>query len=168
MEALSRFGINGTLLLVQLIHFILLLIILRVLLYKPVFEMFEKRRARIASAMDEATRVKEAAAQERATLEAQIAEERRTSQERLREAVARSEEAAERRLGEAKAEAEKILSAARAEAEQTRARALSGLQGQMADLALAAAAKVLGEGIDENKHRALVDRFLKEQLGELA
>ena len=34
--------------------------------------------------------------------------------------------------------------------------------------ALAAAAKVLGEGIDENKHRALVDRFLKEQLGELA
>lgn len=168
MEALSRFGINGTLLLVQVIHFVLLMIILRVLLYKPIFEMLEKRRTRIASAMDEATRVKEAAATERASLQAQIAEERRTSQERLREAVARSEEAAERRLGEAKVEAEKILAVARADAEKTRAQALSGLQGQMADLALAAAAKVLGEGIDENKHRTLVDRFLKEQLGELA
>lgn len=153
---------------VQILHFLLLMYLLNLLVYKPILRMLEQRKERIRQALEEATRVKDEAAAERARLEAQIGDERRTSQERLREAVARSEEAAERRLGEAKQEAEKILAAARAEAEQTRAQALSGLQGQMADLALAAAAKVLGEGIDENKHRSLVDRFLKEQLGELA
>ena len=126
---------------IQILHFLLLMVILNRLVYKPILRMLEQRKDRIRQALEEASRVKEEAAGERARLEAQIAEERRTSQERLREAVARSEEAAERRLGEAKAEAEKIL---------------------------AAAAKVLGEGIDENKHRSLVDRFLKEQLGELA
>ena len=138
------------------------------LLYQPIMNLFAERRARIAEGLAEADRVREAAAAERAQLEAQIAEERRTSQERLREAVARSEEAAKRRLEEANAQAEEILAKARIEAEQTRHEALAGLQGQVADLALAAAAKVLREGIDEAKHRTLVDRFLTEQLGGLA
>jgi F-type H+-transporting ATPase subunit b len=165
---LDKLGINLNLLIVQILHFVLLLWILKALLYDKILALFDQRRERILQSMEEANRVREAATTERATLEAQIAEERRTSQDRLREAVSRSEEAAERRLVEARAEAEKIVASARAEAEQTRAQALSGLQGQIADLALAAAGKVLGEGIDEGKHRSLVDRFLKEQLGDLA
>lgn len=145
---MDQLGINTNLLVVQIVHFVLLLFLLNRLLYRPILNIFEQRSERIRVGLAEADRVREQAAAEQARLEAQIAEERRTSQERLRDAVAKSEEAAKRRLEEANAEAERILSQARAEAEQTRQQALVGLQGQVADLALAAAGKVLGEGID--------------------
>lgn len=161
-------GINLPLLVWQIVNFLIVLWILNRLLYRPIQNIFEQRRERIAAGLAEAERVREEAASERARLESQLAEERRTSQERLREAVAKSEEAAKRRLEEANAEAERIVGEARREAEQARAQALVGMQGQVADLALLAAAKVLGEGIDESRHRALVDRFLNEQLGGLA
>ncbi len=168
MDQLGNLGILGPNLLFQIINFLIVLFLLNRLLYKPVLGMFERRREKIRESLEEAGKVREEAAAERSRLEAQIAEERRTSQERLRAAVAQSEEAAERRLAEAKAEAEQIVAKARTDAEQTRAQALSGLQGEIADLALAAAAKVLGEGIDEKQHRSLVDRFLNEQMGDLA
>ena len=165
---MEKLGINLNLLLVQIVHFLLLLFILNKLLYKPIFDLFDRRKQRIADGLAEADRVRAEAATERATLEAQIAEERRTSQERLRTAVAQSEEAAKNRLAEAQAEADKLIADARTEAEHTRQQALSGLQSQVADLAMSATAKVLGEAVDEPKHRALIDRFLKTELGELA
>ncbi len=165
---MEKLGILLPNLLFNVINFFIMLWLLNRFLYQPIMKLFNERRERIREGLAEADRVREAAAAERATLEAQIAEERRTSQERLREAVARSEEAAKRRLEEANAQADQILAQARTEAEQTRQQALVGLQGNIADLALAAAGKVLGEGIDESRHRSLVDRFLSEQLGGLA
>jgi F-type H+-transporting ATPase subunit b len=168
VEALGKFGINGWMLLFQIVHFLILAYILNRLLYKPVVNAFEKRKAKIADALAEAARVKTAADEERAAFEAKLSAERHESQTRLREAVARSEEAAERRLKEATVEAEQIVARARAEADETRKHALAGLEGDIADLALVAAGRVLGEAVDEQRHRKLVDGFIKDQLGELS
>jgi F-type H+-transporting ATPase subunit b len=165
---LGKLGILLPNLIFYLVNFFIMLWLLNRFLYPPIVKLFNERRERIRDSLAEAERVKEEAAAERARLESQIAEERRTSQERLREAVARSEEAAGRRLAEASAEADQILARARVEADQARQQALVGLQGEIADLALRAAAKVLREGIDDQGHRALVDRFLREELGDLA
>lgn len=165
---LEKFGINLPFLLTQILHFLILIWVLNKLLFGRIGSMLDERRNRIAEAMAEADRVGQEAASERSRLEAQIAEERREAQTNLRQAVARSEEAAERRKSEAEEEARTILAKARSDAEQSRQQALSGLQGEIAGLALAAAAKVLGEGVDEKQHRSLIDRFLKEELGDLA
>ncbi|MCB0217487.1 MAG: F0F1 ATP synthase subunit B [Chloroflexi bacterium] len=165
---LEKFGINLPFLLTQILHFLILIWVLNKLLFGRIGSMLDERRNRIAEAMAEAERVGQEAASERARLEAQIAEERREAQANLRQAVARSEEAAERRKSEAEEEARTILAKARSDAEQSRQQALSGLQAEIASLALAAAAKVLGEGVDEKQHRSLIDRFLKEELGDLA
>lgn len=168
MEGLKSLGIFLPNLLFHIVNFLLVLWILKWVLYRPLLELFDRRRERIREGLAEAERVREVAAGERARLEEQLAEERRTSQARLRDAVAKSEEAAKRRLEEANAEAEQILSRARLEAEDRRREALAGLHGEVADLALRAAAKVLQDGIDEVRHRALIDRFLREDLGDLA
>lgn len=165
---MAGLGINLNLLIAQIINFIIVLLLLRAFLYKPMLNMMAQRRDRIRDSLAEADRVKEEAAAERAQLEAQFAEERRTMLERQRETAVRSEEAAAKRLAEANSEAEAIVGRAREEATATRANALSGLQGEIADLALRAAAKVLQDGVDENRHRALVDKFLREELGDLA
>lgn len=168
MEALGKFGINGWMLLFQIVHFLILAWLLNKILYKWAIDRFEARQAKIADALAEAANVKAAADVERAQLEAMLAAERQESQTRLREAVARSQEAADRRLAEAGVEAEQIVSRARTDADETRKHALSGLETEIADLALTAAGRVLGEAVDEGKHRRLVDTFIKEQLGDLA
>lgn len=168
MDAFQSLGILAPNLLFQILNFLVVLFLLRLFLYKPVMNMLHDRQERIAEGLAEAERAREEAAEQRARFEEQLAEERRASQERLREAVAKSEEAARQRLAEANAEAEQIIARARAEAEQTRQQALAGLHNEIADLALLAAAKALGDGLDEERHRELIDRFLNEELGEMA
>jgi F-type H+-transporting ATPase subunit b len=165
---LSELGIAPNFLIFHITNFLVVLVLLRFLLYQPILGMFERRSERIREGLAEAERVREDAAAERARLEAQLNEERRASQERLREAVARSEEAAEKRLAGANAEAEELLAKARADAEQIRQQALAGLQPEIADLTMRAAAKVLQAEMDRQRHRELIDRFLREELGELA
>lgn len=165
---LERFGINGPMLLFQIVHFLLMVWLLRRLLYQPVMNAFEGRKTKIADSLAEAERVAAQAAQERSALEAQIAAERRQAQASLQAAVATSEEAAKKRLAEASTEADSMLAKAREDAENTRRNALSGVQTDITELALAAAAKVVGVAVDDRRHRDLIDDFLKNEIGEVA
>lgn len=165
---MDKFGINGPMLLFQIVHFLLMVWLLRRLLYQPVMNAFEGRKKKIADALAEAERVAASAAEERATLEAQIAAERRQAQTSLQAAVATSEEAAKKRLAEASAEAEAMLAKAREDAENTRKSALSGVQTDITELALAAAAKVVGVAVDDKRHRELIAAFLRDEIGEVA
>jgi F-type H+-transporting ATPase subunit b len=162
---MAGLGINPILLLWYVVNFLIVLLILRVTAYDPLMKMFDERRERIRLSLEEAEEVRRQASEERSMLQAQLEDERRHGQERLREAVSRSQEAAQKLVEEANAEAERIMAQARSDAEQARRQALAGLHDQIAELALAAAAKALGEGIDEATHRRLIDRFLTEWLG---
>ncbi|MFN2115871.1 MAG: F0F1 ATP synthase subunit B [Anaerolineae bacterium] len=166
--ALQSLGILWWNLVFQIANFLVVLWLLNRFLYKPIMKMLSERRETIAAGLAEAESVREEADAQRVQFEQQLAEERRASQERLRDAVAKSEEAARQRLVEANAEAEQIVSRARSEAEEARTQALSGLHAEIADLALLAAAKALGDGLDDVRHRALINKFLDEELGELA
>jgi F-type H+-transporting ATPase subunit b len=162
---MTALGINLNLLIAQAVNFLVVLILLRLFVYDRLLRMVDERRERIRTGLEEADRVRAEAAVQHRQLERQLEDERRASQEKLRQAVAASEEAARRLLDDATTEAERIVLEARASAENTRRHALAGLHNDMAELALAAAAKALGEGIDAKKHRELIDRFLVEQLG---
>jgi len=70
MEALSAFGVNGKLLLIQAVNFSILLVILYAFLYKPLFAMLEKRRSAIAKGLEDA----EFSATERTRIESEKAE----------------------------------------------------------------------------------------------
>ena len=54
------------------------------------------------------------------------------------------------------------MGAARAEIDAQTRRASEELRQQAADLAISVAEKVIGEGIDAQSHRALIDRTIAE------
>ncbi len=165
---MDKFGVNGPMLLFQIVHFLLLMWLLRRILYQPVMNAYEGRKTKIAESLAEAERVAANAAEERSALEAQIAAERRQAQASLQAAVATSEEAAKNRLAQASSEADSMMAKARDDAEQTRQSALAGVQTDITELALAAAAKVVGVAVDEKRHRELIADFLKNEIGEVA
>ena len=62
----------------------------------------------------------------------------------------------------AKQAADAIVARARAEIQQERQGAVQDLQRQVADLAVLAAGRIVGETLDATKHRELIDRAIEE------
>lgn len=161
---MGKLGLNGSLLLMQIIHFGLLLWLLNHFLYKPVQGVLEKRRKRIEEALAAADAAKMEAEQQKAEFEAKLEAERRAAQEKVAEATRSSEKIGQEILAQAKAEAEEIRAQALAEAEKEKERLLRSARKEIAELALLAAKRVVGESMSTEHQRALVDEFLAGEL----
>lgn len=155
-------GINTGYLLSQIVNFLLLLFILQRFAYKPVLRMLNERRERIKTAMEEAEEARRKAAQAEEEYQRRIEEARKEAEA----IISRAEEQATQLRGEilaqAQEEARALRQKAEAEIELLRRQALAGVQEQIADLAILAASKVIGQSLDEKGHRRLISEFLAE------
>lgn len=156
MEAL---GINLGLLIIQIIAFTIVLLTLNAWVYKPMLNMMETRKQKIAQGLEDARVAAEARANAEKEAAKVIAEAQTEASRIVREATERAATAGNDVKAAAVAEAVKAREAAVAEAEVERNRVLGDLRGQVASLAIAAANKLVGEALDEKKQRALLDDF---------
>ena len=156
MEAL---GISPGFLIVQIIAFMIVLLTLNAWVYKPMLDMMETRKNKIAQGLEDAR----VAAEARKDAEKEAAKILATAQAEagkvVREATERAASAGKEVKAAAEAEAAKAREVAMAEAELERNRILGDLRGQVAALALAAANKLVGEALDEKKQHVLIDEF---------
>jgi F-type H+-transporting ATPase subunit b len=156
MEAL---GINFGLLIVQIIAFIIVLLTLNAWVYKPMLDMMETRKQKIAQGLEDARIAAEARADAEKQAAKILADAQAEAGKVVREATDRAASAGKDVKAAAEAEAAKARTAAVAEAELERNRILGDLRGQVAALAIAAANKLVGEALDEKKQHALIDEF---------
>ena len=159
MEALEGLGINPAFLLSQVVNFLILFAGLYFLLWKPILKMLDQRKERIQQGLEDAERAREERERADAEFNKRLEE---AAQERERIiARAREEAQGERKaiLAEAEQEAERVLIGAREEAQLERERILEELRGQVALLGIAAANRLIGEALDEERQRRLVDEF---------
>jgi F-type H+-transporting ATPase subunit b len=156
MEAL---GINLGFLIVQIIGFIILFLTLNAWIYKPMVNMMETRRQKIAQGLEDARVAAEARSDAEKEAAKIIAEAQAEAGKIVREATERAAVAGKDVQAAAEAEAASIRESAKAEAELARNQILGNLRGQVASLAIAAANKLVGEALDEKKQRALLDEF---------
>jgi F-type H+-transporting ATPase subunit b len=122
----------------------------------------ETRRERIEQGLrdaDAARVEREQAASERL---ATLAAARQEANEVLARAQRLADESRERQVGETRAEIERLREQATADIESERLRALADVRAQVADLALLAAGRVVGETMNEPRERRLVEQFLSE------
>ena len=143
-----------------IVTFVVLLVVLRAVAWKPLLAMLAEREQRIQESLDQA---------ERAKTDAQAAvEENRQAMAKARvdaqETVARGREAAERLAQDvrqrAEVQAEQMIEQASRTIQQEKDRAISELRRQVADLAIQAAGKVLDENLDDARNRKLVDEYI--------
>jgi F-type H+-transporting ATPase subunit b len=156
MEAL---GINFGLLIVQIIAFAIVFLTLNAWVYKPMLDMMESRKQKIAQGLEDARVASEARANAEKEAAKLLAEAQVEAGKVVREATERAAAAGKDVKVAAEAEAAKAREAAMAEAELERNRILGDLRGQVAALAIAAANKLVGDTLDEKKQRALIDEF---------
>ncbi len=156
MEAL---GINIGYFFVQVFNFAILFVILKAWVYGPVLNLLDTRRKNIEQGLEDARVAAEARANAEKDAEKIIAEAQTKATEVVRDATVRAEEATKDIKIAAEADAAETRKAALVDAEQERVRVLGDLRGQVAALAMAATQKLVGEALDEQRQRALLDQF---------
>jgi F-type H+-transporting ATPase subunit b len=163
---LEGLGINLGYLISQIINFVLLLVILRVFLYKPIVNMLDKRREKIRTDLEEAENARSQAEAARQEYEKQLEEAREERRSILAQAREQADKMREEMLDKARGEAQDLVAKTEDEMETLRRQALAGAQDEIVELAMAAAGKVVGEALDTKAHRRLIQEFIAE-VGEL-
>jgi F-type H+-transporting ATPase subunit b len=154
---ISLFG-----LIAYLVNFVILVVLLRVLLYKPVKQLLENRKQRIAEGLDAAERAAADAAEQRSTFERELDEARGTAQAEAGKLAQQAEQVRHEVLHAAEQEAAEIKARAREEIEQERRQAAAELEQQAAELAMAISRKVVGAALDQAAQRRLVEQFVSD------
>jgi F-type H+-transporting ATPase subunit b len=156
MEAL---GINVGLLIVQIIAFAIVFLTLNAWVYKPMLNMMETRKQKIAQGLEDARVAAEARAHAEKEATRIIAEAQAEAGKVVREATERAAAASRDVRASVEVEAARARETAVADAEVERNRIFGDLRGQVAALSIAAAQKLVGEALDEKRQHALIDEF---------
>jgi F-type H+-transporting ATPase subunit b len=161
---MAALGVEWGLLISQIVNFLILLFLLNMFLYRPVLNMLQQRRERIAQSMKDAERVS-AAASEAEQEKAKILEAaRREAQEIRAQATRDTEKIAQEIRSRAEQEATEIRMRAQAEAQQQAESVLAEANKQIADLAIAATEKLLGRELaQKGEQQRFVAEFLAQQ-----
>ena len=161
---LGQLGIEGGLLVSQIVNFLILIVVLRVTLYQPVLNMLEQRKQRIAQSMKEAERTSVAAREAEHDKAKVIEEARREAQEIRAQATRDTEKIAQEIRSRAEQEATEIRQKAQADARTQVESALSDANKQIADLAILATQQILGRELaNRGEHERFVAEFLNQQ-----
>jgi F-type H+-transporting ATPase subunit b len=159
MEAL---GISPNLLITQILNFIILFVLLRMFLYKPILGMLESRKQKIKASLEYAEQVKRAAAEQQKEFDRKLEEARRGAQAASAAAAQVGEKEREVILTQAREDARKMIDQAKGQIEYERKQMLSDLREQVVQLSLLAAQQVVSTSLDDKTHRQLVSDFLAQ------
>ena len=130
--------------------------------FRGLTRTLESRRERIEQGLkdaDTARRDRETAADQRQAI---LSEARREAGDIVARAQRLADESREQELVETRAELDRLRQQAVTEIDAERQRAIADVRGQVAELALAAAGKVVGETMTDARERRLVDDFLQQ------
>jgi F-type H+-transporting ATPase subunit b len=144
------------------ITFILLIFVLGKYAFGPIVKMLDERERTIRGSIDEAKR-------ERAEAEKLLAQQKEALQKAQREAA----EIAKRNAQEmevyraqltslAKKESENLVASARKQIGEEKTKAIAELRAEVADLAIAAAARIVKSSLDEKTQRQLVEDYIRD------
>ncbi|MBX7213199.1 MAG: F0F1 ATP synthase subunit B [Thermoflexales bacterium] len=158
-DVFGNLGINGVMLLAQIINLIFLILFLKPLLIEPLLKNLEARRKRIDDSLENARKADERLANVEKDYQAKLEEARAEAQKARTEALTLAQADADRVRADAHVEAEKIKVQARSDASAERTQMLAGVRSQVAALAIAAANKVVGDNLDAKRQSALIDDF---------
>lgn len=161
-KAVEALGLNLPQLIAQIANFFVLLVILRLTLYKPILKMLDERKQKIAEGLNAAEIARAEAAAAQANIQDQLLVARKDGQD----IVAGAQAIATRIQAEAREQSnrdrEVSLERARTEIQLERDRAIAELRGEFADIAVSAAEKVINQSLDRQSHQRIIDEALAE------
>lgn len=142
--------------------FIVMTLVLYKLAWKPILAGLDMRERRIRKALDDAERMRvetEAAEKQRQQMMLEARQQAEGIMTSARDAAVEVSRIIHTRAGE---EAQSLLADARRDIEAATAKAKTELRRETGELAIALAAKIVGENMDTARNQTLVEKLIKE------
>jgi F-type H+-transporting ATPase subunit b len=162
MGGIGELGISLPTLITQVVTFIILLVVLRFVAYKPIMRMLDERSKRVKESMEQAEAIKKQSASTQEEIKKQLEQASREGQERIARALRAGEDVKQKAQEDAKKEAENLITRARSEIRRERDEAIGEVRREFADLTVLAAGKVIEKSLDKEEHRELIEKVLEE------
>jgi F-type H+-transporting ATPase subunit b len=162
----ALFQINLFQVIIAAANFVVFLAIIWTFAFKPVSKMLADRKARIEQGLKDAEQARRDRENAEAERVAALTEARREANDILARAQKVAQETRDADIAATKADLERMRERAAAEIESEKQRAITELRKEVADLALRAAGKVVGETLTSERERRLVEEFLAETNAE--
>lgn len=146
-----------------IVNILILFVLLRIFLFKPLHKFMDERTASVQNDLDSAKKSMEEAEALRQSYEDTLSNAKAEANEIIAKAREEAVTEKERIIKQSQEEANQIISDAGKTIENERKRVMQQAQSQIADLAIEAASKIVGENVDDEKNRKLVDDFLSDE-----
>lgn len=145
--------------------FILLLVLIKKFAWSNITGIFEERAEKIASDIDRAEEARQKAEVLAQKREDELAGSRKEAKTIIENAKEIAEQSKANILADAKLEAGHLKEKANQEIAQNKVEALQSVKGEVADLTISLAGKIISQNLDSHAHKALIDQYI-DQLGE--
>jgi F-type H+-transporting ATPase subunit b len=133
--------------------------------YPEIVRLAEARQRAIAEELKAAEQARTEAEQRLKDAGAKLDDARRTAQGVIDAATKSGEQLRQELKQKAEEESKRTIEAARKEIEAERERAVQTVRNEVATLVVAATEKVIGETLDGDKHRRLIEKAIAEVAG---
>ena len=154
--------VNPGLMIWTVVTFVLLLLILKKVAWKPILEALDKREKEIKDSLEQAENAKEEARKILEENQANLARAEEESKKIIEQSRTYADSLKEKLMKESKEQAKRLIEGAGEELQRKKDAAFEELKEQIAELAVTAAERIMKENIDANKNKELVNKYLGE------
>ena len=148
---------------ITVLNIIVLFVVLRLLLFKPVTKHIDNRNKKIEDALKAAEDAQKMVRETKAEYDEKIKEAKEEGQKVIEMYRGMAEKEYNGIIDTAKEEANQIIENAKAELKIEKEQLVKNMQKEVSDLVFAASEKVLKKNIDDDTNRKLISEFINEK-----
>lgn len=161
MQSLDIISVNIWNILISLLNLLILFLILKKFLFKPVRKALADRQEQVDSLYGEANRSRTEAAAMKQQYEEKLAAAREEADGLVRTATRNAQQRSDAMLAETTGHLAFMKQKAEEDIAQEKKQMLRDVQGELSQMAVEIASKIVGREINADDHKQLVDDFIR-------
>lgn len=165
MQTLEVISVNLWQIVISLLNLLILFLLFKKFLFKPVNNMIEKRQAEIDERYDAADVAKRAAEEDRLFWDEKIGTVKAETDKMIEKAQDNAKRQGDAIVTKAREQADGIIRQAETQAQLEMKKAEEGIKREIVEVSTALANKLLEREINPEDHRSLIDSFI-EKIGD--
>ena len=165
MQSLEVISLNIWQVIISLCNLLLLFLILKKFLFKPVKKVLKQRQDALNEQYEKADLALNDATNAKQQWEEKLGIAKEDAEKIIDDATLTAKRASERIVAEAKSDADGILRQAKANAEMEKQKAKDDIKREIVDVSYSLSEQILGREINKDDHKKLIDSFI-DNIGE--
>lgn len=161
VQSLDIISVNLWQILISLANLLIMFFILKRFLFKPVKKVVSERQQQVDKLYGDAEESRNAAAEMKREYEERLAAAREEADGLVRSAVQTAQRKSDAIVSDASSQASHIKQKAEEEIAQERRQMLLDVRGEISDIAVSIASKVVGREVNKQDHDSFVDEFIR-------